>query len=168
VLARGLLYKQPMAIPFRRILVPIDFTDLSAAALDWAIELAASVGASVTVMHSYAIPMVGFPDGALIPSATAATGLGEAAQKALEEVVAKRRRPGGVPLESLLREGDAWEEIQHVADEMNADLIVIGTHGRHGLARALLGSVAERVIRTAHRPVLTLHLDQAELDKKAQ
>jgi nucleotide-binding universal stress UspA family protein len=154
-----------MAIPFRRILVPIDFTDVSASALDWAIELAASVGATITVMHSYAIPMVGFPDGALIPTATAAAGLGEAAQKALDEVVARRRRPDGVSLTAVLREGEPWQEIQRVADDIEADLIVIGTHGRHGLARALLGSVAEEVIRNAHRPVVTLHVDRAEHGK---
>jgi nucleotide-binding universal stress UspA family protein len=144
-----------MAIPFRRILVPIDFTDVSTHALDWALELAASVGASITVMHSYAIPMVGFPDGALIPTPQVATDLAEAAQKALDAAV-QGRRGGAVPLDAVLREGEAWEEIVSVADEIDADLIVVGTHGRHGLARALLGSVAEHVVRTSHRPVLTL------------
>src|ERR1700734_3183282 len=122
-----------MAIPFRRILVPIDFTDVSSSALDWAIELAGSLGASVTVMHTYVIPVVGFPDGALIPSAERAIGLRDAAGKGLGA--------GG----GILRR----------ADEIHADVIVIGTHGRHGLARALLGSVAEHVARTAHRPVIT-------------
>jgi nucleotide-binding universal stress UspA family protein len=157
-----------MAIPFRRILVPIDFTDVSSSALDWAVELAASLEASVTVMHTYAIPVVGFPDGALIPSAEMATGLGDAARKGLEAAVAQRRRPGGVPLEAVLREGDAWEEIQRLADEMDADVIVIGTHGRHGLARALLGSVAEHVVRTAHRPVITLNADAQGLSHPAR
>ena len=50
-----------------------------------------------------------------------------------------------------------WEEINAVANEVNADLIIIGTHGRKGLARALLGSVAENVIRTATVPVLAIH-----------
>jgi nucleotide-binding universal stress UspA family protein len=144
-----------MAIPFRRILVPTDFTDVSNHALDWAIELAASVGASVTVMHSYAIPVVGFPDGALLPTPQLALGMSEAAAAALEAAVAGRRG-GAVPLDTVLREGEAWEEIVDVADEVDADLIVVGTHGRHGLARALLGSVAEHVVRTSHRPVLTL------------
>jgi nucleotide-binding universal stress UspA family protein len=144
-----------MAIPFRRILVPIDFTEVSAHALDWAMELAASVGASITVMHSYAIPVVGFPDGALIPTPQVATDLGTAAADALEAAV-KPKRGGKVPIDTVLREGDAWEEIVNTADEINADLIVIGTHGRHGLARALLGSTAEHVVRTSHRPVLTL------------
>jgi nucleotide-binding universal stress UspA family protein len=58
---------------------------------------------------------------------------------------------------SLLREGNAADEIRTVADEMKADLIVIGTHGRRGIARALLGSTAENVIRTVKTPVLTIH-----------
>jgi nucleotide-binding universal stress UspA family protein len=144
-----------MAIPFRRILVPTDFTELSSRAVDWAIELAASVGASVTVMHAYSIPVVGFPDGALMPTAQVATDLGRAAQAGLNAAV-EGRRNRGVPLETVLREGEAWEEIMSVADAIDADLIVIGSHGRHGLARFLLGSVAEHVIRTSHRPVLTL------------
>jgi nucleotide-binding universal stress UspA family protein len=144
-----------MAIPFRRILVPIDFTDVSTHALDWAIELAASVGASITVLHSYVIPVVGYPDGALIPTPQVVTELGAAAQGALETAV-KGRRGSSVPLATVLREGEAWEAIVNVADEIDADLIVVGTHGRHGLARALLGSVAEHVVRTSHRPVLTL------------
>jgi nucleotide-binding universal stress UspA family protein len=153
-----------MGIPFRRILVPVDFTDVSTHALDWAIELAASVGASVTVMHSYVIPMVGFPDGALIPTAQVATGLGEAAQAGLEKAV-EGRRGGAVKLDTVLREGEAWEEIVNVADEIDADLIVVGPHGRHGLARALLGSVAEHVVRTSHRPVLTLSAPAPEKKK---
>jgi nucleotide-binding universal stress UspA family protein len=153
-----------MAIPFRRILVPIDFTEVSSHALDWAIELAASVGASVTVLHSSAIPVVGFPDGALIPTPQVATGMSEAAGSALEAAVAGRRG-GPVPLETMLREGEAWEEIVNAADEIDADLIVVGTHGRHGLARALLGSVAEHVVRTSHRPVLTLSAPAPVKDK---
>src|ERR1700689_4126080 len=103
-------YTNGMAIPFRRILVPIDFTEVSTHALDWAIELAASVGASVTVMHSYAIPVAGFPDGALIPTPPVAAALRDGAQKALEAAV-QGRRGGTVPLETMLREGEAWEEI---------------------------------------------------------
>jgi nucleotide-binding universal stress UspA family protein len=53
--------------------------------------------------------------------------------------------------------GAAWDEINAVAAETKADLIVVGTHGRRGLARALLGSTAERVIRTATLPVFVVH-----------
>ena len=59
-------------------------------------------------------------------------------------------------VDGVLREGVPWEEINAVADAIDADLVVIGTHGRRGLTRALLGSVAENVVRTAHRPIVTI------------
>jgi len=139
----------------RRILVPTDFTETSDRALDWAMGIAARVGANVTVMHSYEIPIVGFPDGAIVATPEIATRIADASRAALESTV-EQRRGRGVPLDSVLREGVAWEEINAVADEIEADLVVIGTHGRRGLARALLGSVAENVIRTAHRPIVTI------------
>jgi nucleotide-binding universal stress UspA family protein len=103
-------------------------------------------------MHSYEIPIVGFPDGALVATPDVAMRIADASRQALEGAVARRH---GLPVvvEGVLREGVAWEEINRLADEIDADLIVIGTHGRKGLARALLGSVAEKVVRTAHRPV---------------
>jgi len=139
----------------RRILVPTDFTETSDRALDWAMGIAARVGASVTVMHSYEIPIVGFPDGAIVATPEIASRIADASRAALESSVAQRSGRG-VPLDSVLREGVAWEEINAVADAIDADLVVIGTHGRRGLARALLGSVAENVIRTAHRPIVTI------------
>ena len=60
-------------------------------------------------------------------------------------------------MKAILRDGVAWEEVNAVAKEIDANLIVIGTHGRRGLARALLGSVAENVIRTSTIPVLVIH-----------
>ena len=140
----------------RNILVPTDFSETSDKALDFAIELAQKFEAQVTVMHAYEIPVVGFPDGALIATAEVAGRIADASRAALDRTV-ETHRGRGVPLDALLREGVAWEEIDSVADELDADMIVIGTHGRRGLARALLGSVAENVVRTAHRPVLTIH-----------
>jgi nucleotide-binding universal stress UspA family protein len=67
------------------------------------------------------------------------------------------REGRGAALNKVLREDAPWRAVVTVADEIDADLIVIGTHGRRGLARALLGSVAENVIRVASRPVLTIH-----------
>ena len=139
----------------QRILVPTDFTETSEHALDWAVSLAERLGASVTVMHSYEIPLASFPDGAIIATAEMAARISEAAQQALADTV-ERRKARGISLDSVLREGVAWEEINAVADSIDADLVVIGTHGRRGLARALLGSVAENVVRTARRPIVTI------------
>ncbi len=77
---------------------------------------------------------------------------------ARRSIAPSRRCKGrGVPLEVVLREGVAFEEINSLAESTRADLVVIGTHGRRGLARALLGSVAEKVIRTSSKPVVTIH-----------
>ncbi len=109
----------------------------------------------MTVMHAYEIPIVGFPDGALIATPELASRISDAAGAALDKTVA-RLQGRGVKVDGLLRDGVAFEEITRAADELDADLIVVGTHSRRGLARALLGSVAENVIRSSPRPVLTI------------
>ncbi|HEX3771966.1 MAG TPA: universal stress protein [Polyangiaceae bacterium] len=141
---------------FRRILVPTDFTETSERALDWAFSAAERLGSAISVMHAYEIPIVGFPDGALVATAEIASRMNDAARTGLERIVSQRAG-GKIQIHGILREGVPWEEIVRVSDEIDADLIVIGTHGRKGLARALLGSVAENVVRTATRPVLTIH-----------
>jgi nucleotide-binding universal stress UspA family protein len=141
---------------FKRILVPTDFTETSELAIEWALSLAERLGSWVTVMHAYEIPIVGFPDGALVATADIATRIADASRAGLESAIAKRQGRK-VKVDGILREGVAWEEINLVADEIDADLVIIGTHGRRGLARALLGSVAENVVRTARRPILTIH-----------
>jgi nucleotide-binding universal stress UspA family protein len=139
-----------------KILVAIDFDETSLRALDNAIDLAAALGASLVVMHAYELPIVGlFPDSALMASGADAALIASTAETALRKVI-HARRGRGVAMEPLLREGAAWQAIQAAADETKADLIVMGTHGRHGVLRALLGSVAEKVVRTAHKPVLTV------------
>jgi len=143
-------------LEIRRILVPVDFSEKSERALDYAIELAKKLGASVTLVHAYEIPVYGFVDATVVATPDLAARLSDAAQKTLDALVASRR-DRGVPLHGVLRNGVAWEEIASVAKDTHADLIVIGTRGRRGLARALLGSVAESVIRTSDVPVLTIH-----------
>lgn len=78
------------------------------------------------------------------------------ARAALDGVVA-RHQGRGVEVDAILREGISWSEIVGLAASLDADLIVMGTHGRRGLARAFLGSVAEKVVRYATVPVLTVH-----------
>ncbi len=139
-----------------RILVAVDFTETSDKAFDFALELAAKFDANVTAVHAFEIPVIGFPDGALVATADIAARIQESARQGLDAAV-NARLGRGVKIESVLREGAAQDEIRAVAEETRADLIVIGTHGRKGLARALLGSVAENVIRTVKTPVLVIH-----------
>ncbi len=145
-----------LMLSIKTILVPVDFTETSDKALDFAIDLAFKLDANVTAMHAYEIPVIGFPDGALVATVDVATRIADAARKGLEAAVSVRSARG-VQVTAVLRDGVAWEEIRAVAEEIHADLIVIGTHGRRGIARALLGSVAENVIRTVKTPVLTIH-----------
>jgi nucleotide-binding universal stress UspA family protein len=141
-----------------KILVPIDFSEASLEALDGAIEWAAALGASVVAMHAYELPVVAlFPEAALVSSA-AETGhrIAMTAEGALRDAVQARLR-GDVHVEVVLREGPVSEQIDAVADEVGADLIVLGAHTGRGLFDWLVSGVAEKVVRTARRPVLTIH-----------
>jgi nucleotide-binding universal stress UspA family protein len=146
------------AAALKRILVPHDFSDTAERALSFALDLAERLGAGVIVLHAYDAPVLGFPDGtAALPALVELTGQIQSAAAAALEGVARRVRSRGVPLDTVLRQGPAWSEIDAAARELGADLIVMGTHGRRGVSRALMGSVAEKVVRTAPCPVLTVH-----------
>lgn len=139
----------------QKILVATDFSEPAHRALAYALELAQRVGAEVVLVHAYQIPVYGFPDGAYIPAADMASQLGSAAQEMLDRTVNEHANRG-VKLTGILRQGVPRREVNAVAREMGADLIVVGTHGRRGVTRALLGSVAENIIRQAEIPVLAI------------
>jgi nucleotide-binding universal stress UspA family protein len=143
-------------LPVKKVLAPIAFDETENTSLDYAVTLAAQLGATVAIVHVYSIPVYGFPEGALITSPEVAAKLSEAAQKHLDAAVSSRKGRG-VEISSVLREGNPWEEIVNIAKSEKADLIVMGTHRRRGVSRALLGSVAERVVRTSPIPVLVVH-----------
>jgi nucleotide-binding universal stress UspA family protein len=150
----------------RRILVPHDFSETAERALAFALDLADKLGARVTLMHAYEVPSYAFPEGPALTAEMAGT-LERAARAAIEGVAERARRPG-VELDIELRQGIPWSEIVRLAKDSNADLVVMGTHGRRGFARMLLGSVAEKVVRTAPCPVLTVHgTDKGPADKSA-
>jgi nucleotide-binding universal stress UspA family protein len=138
------------------ILVPTDFSVAAETALDSALALASKLGAKVYVLHAYQLPVVGFPDGVLVPTAEIASRVVSWAQSELAACVGKRKE-SGVEIVSILKQADAREAVLAVAEEIGADLVVMGTHGRRGIARALIGSVAESVVRTSPVPVMTIH-----------
>lgn len=144
-----------MAFTVRSILSPVDFGAGSDHALETALDLAKALGASVQLLHVYQIPVYGFPDGAFLAGPEIATRLSEAAQKGLDGIV-QRLAASGVKVQGHLRQGNPPDEIVQVAKDLGVDLIVLGTHGRKGFAHALMGSVAERVVRTSSIPVLTI------------
>lgn len=149
----------------KTILVAVDFSETAQRALDAALELASRFDGRVILLHSYEIPALGFPDGVMVASSEIVSGISNSAQNALRELAQKNQ--GRAPIEILLKTGVPYETIGEVAEEKNVDLVVIGTHGRRGIARALLGSVAENVIRTCTRPILVIHgpRDEAKATK---
>jgi nucleotide-binding universal stress UspA family protein len=137
------------------IVVAHDFSETTDAALAYATTIAAKFAARITLMHAYQRPADGYPEG-LVDDFDFSSRIESAAAKALEGVAA-RARSNAIPIAVVLRKGTPWIEIVTVAEQTKADLIVMGTHGRRGVSRALLGSVAEKVVRTASCPVLTVH-----------
>ena len=145
----------PMTLP-KTILVPTDFGDSSANAVTYAAELAKAIGAEIVLMHAWDMPIVGFPDGAFVATPELASQVTEAAQHGLDR--AKLLIDGhGITVREVLKQGPTEAMILDAAREESAGMIVMGTHGRSGLKRALLGSVAEKLVRTSPVPVLTVH-----------
>ena len=140
-----------------RILCPVDFSETARAAMETAIELAAKFGAEVALVHAYPIPGYTFPDGSVVASPKMMQDLADQAERHLEEWRAQAETLVGAPRVSAQKAiGEPAAEIVSFARSSGVDLVVVGTHGRTGLEHALMGSVAERVVRRAHCPVLTV------------
>ncbi len=144
-----------MIKPFENILVATDFSDPACRAVERAIDLAGRYEAPLHIVHAWEFPLLG--GGALVdPSPDWVPVVEESARAQLAELV-DGLRGSKLEVTSTLVQGVPWDRILAVAQERSADLLVIGTHGRTGIKRALLGSVAERVVRHASMPVLTIH-----------
>lgn len=139
---------------FRHVLLATDLTAASAPAERTAAELATTLGARLTVVHVCEAPAFALAG----TSETGADLLGPCTDgpgAALARVKWNLRKRA-VEAEAVVRVGVPWEQILAAARELRADVIVTGTHGRHGLARALHGSVAERVVQESPVPVLAV------------
>jgi universal stress protein A len=141
----------------KQILVPVDFSPSSYAALEDAASLARTFGAQLDVVHVWELPMLVSHEeialGSGLPPAVVDAVSGRA-QRLLERFVANARVKGITIRNAQAVPGEPYRMIVDIADEGHYDVIVIGTHGRKRLARVLLGSVAERVVRHASCPVL--------------
>jgi nucleotide-binding universal stress UspA family protein len=145
-----------------RILVPVDLMEGSRAIIDYAVQLARPFNASLEVMHAWEPPQYVAPDLLVAapgwnPQSLEKTAL-DAARKELETLVRSLQSP--VPVTQRLEVGEPGAAVLRVAEVGGFDLIIMGTHGRRGLPRLLLGSVAQKVIARAHCPVLTLHVPE--------
>ncbi len=140
----------------QRILCPIDFSEPSRAALREGTALARQFGAVLELLHVYQIPGYTLPDGVIFPGPEAMNQLFERIDQSLLEWRREAERLGVKLVETRTVQGVPWQEIVDSAEKGRCDLIVIGTHGHTGIKHFLLGSVAERVVRHANCPVLTV------------
>lgn len=143
-----------MATPTNLILVPVDFEAASTKALQIAKDLAARLGGEVGIAHVYQLPVYTYPG--LEPSIM--PGFHAEVTSAAERAVSALAQQEG-NLRAVLRQGDPATEILAAAEELKASMIVMGTHGRQGLAHLILGSVAERVLRKSSVPVLSVRVE---------
>jgi nucleotide-binding universal stress UspA family protein len=141
---------------FRKILVPVDFSEHSTVALDMAVSLARDFAASLTIVHVYEPLAVAVPQGYQLFSDAQLKSWFEELQQGLARLQQRAAAAGAPGVATELLHGFAVAELQNYAAENSFDLIVMGTHGRRGLSHAFLGSVAERLVRVAPCPVLTV------------
>jgi nucleotide-binding universal stress UspA family protein len=146
-------------LAIRTILHPTDFSDYSDYAFRLACSLAGDHGARLIVLH-VAEPMPVAGQEVLIPAFDL-----EPLRERLQRL---RPEDPKTPVEHRLVEGDAASEILRIAQETKCDLIVMGTHGRTGLGRLLMGSVAEQVVRKASCPVLTVKTPQRRVSSSEE
>jgi len=145
-----------------RILVPVDLMEGSRSIIDYAVQLARPFNASIEVMHAWEPPQYVAPDLLVAapgwnPQSLEKTAL-EAARKELDALIAPIDSPG--PITQRLEVGEPATAVLRAAETGGFDMIVMGTHGRRGLPRLLLGSVAQKIIARAHCPVVTMHLPE--------
>jgi nucleotide-binding universal stress UspA family protein len=144
-------------IEIRRILCPIDFSDHSRRALDHAIAIARWYKSTVTVLHVVSpAPVAAFGPGAVVLEPINLPPVDRNQLLADVEAFARTESAPDLMIDAVVRDGNTVDEVLQQAIGMKADLLVIGTHGRSGFERLLLGSVAEKVLRKASCPVMTV------------
>jgi nucleotide-binding universal stress UspA family protein len=136
------------------ILVPHDFGEPANDALEMALSLAQKLNAEIVVMHAYEPPHAAYPL-APVPIMDVTPALAKACDAAIDAIV-DRTKSRWARTRRMVRPGKAWREILAAAEELDASMIVMGTAARHGLEHALLGSIAEKVVRAATIPVITV------------
>jgi universal stress protein A len=141
--------------PFERIMLPLDFSEHGDRAMEYAVWFARMAGGTLHLVHVIANPADPMwepeevPTWDLVPHS-------EKKARGLLEAAAQRFLPPDCPREYHVCQGDPHEKLIDVAKQMNADLIVMSTHGRGGVAHLVLGSVAERTVRHAPCPVFVV------------
>jgi nucleotide-binding universal stress UspA family protein len=141
---------------FHKILVATDFSEGAHRALQHGAGLAKAFDAPLVLLHAFDLPPLYTPEGAVLAQPRQLAEIRTGLREQLERFALTARELGVREVEAVLAEGRAWSEIVGAATELRCDLIVMGTQGRGGFAHLLLGSVAEKVVRKAPCPVLTV------------
>jgi nucleotide-binding universal stress UspA family protein len=138
----------------KHILVPTDFAPASASALELGVQMARAFEAKLTLLHVWELPIYPYMDFML--NSTVIAEVEDAATKGLARALEELQKT--LPAaQSKLKTGLPWQGVLEASDELGVDLVIMGTHGRQGLSRVTLGSIAEKVVRLSKVPVLTVH-----------
>ena len=145
---------------FRHILAPTDFSEYSKQAVASALELAKKFGAKLSILHIVELPP--YPVEGYVPPSLTPTFLEDLERQASQELaqVVPEAESAGVEVARLVAVGSPYRKIIDMAEAEQVDLIVMATAGRTGFSRLVMGSIAERVVRTASCPVLTIRPQQ--------
>ena len=144
-----------MEASIKKIILATDFSDISKNASRYALMLAKTHKAELKALHVFDHAAWNIPAHDYLAIDEIAAGFEEARQQG-KETLKELAKSFDLKVETIFKEGDPGHEIIHAAEEFNADLIVLGSHGHKGWKRFTLGSVAELVVRHAHCAVLTI------------
>lgn len=148
--------------PFSKILVPIDFAPHSAAAVRRAVQLASQSNAELVLAYAYEPVDYPLPEGYAVYPPQQLEKMTEEFRRRLEAARKDAEAAGARSVTARLLHGNAASSILELAHDEGFDLIVMGTHGRTGVGRWVMGSVAEKVVRGARCPVLTVKVHAEE------
>ena len=141
---------------YSSILVATDFSEVSEQAFEYALYLCETLGARLYIVHAYTLPAYIAPiEGSFVAPPEYVAELSNRMQQKLDEL-RDRAKKRIEQVETKLVVGVSYTEVPRLADELGVDLIVVCTHGRSGLRHAVMGSVAERIVRLASCPVLSV------------
>jgi len=149
-------------LEWRKILCPVDFSEPSRQAMHVAAQLARERGAELMLLHVYQAPGVSFPEATFMAGDEILRQLLEMVLKSLAEWKSQAERIGASHVSTHTAMGTPYAEILRFAEKQEVDLLVMGTHGRTALMRVLIGSVAEKVVRHAPCPVLTVRPEKVQ------
>lgn len=147
-----------MPMNIKKVLCPVDFSETSDLALLYAISLARAFAAELAVLHVVAPPVTSLPGEHFLGDFVQADmeALASACRERVDHLLKEAPHTEQLTVTPMVVCGIPYLEIIRVAGETKADLLVMGTHGRSGIEHLLIGSVAERVVRKAPCPVLTV------------